>query len=43
MSTANGFLGVKIPPTNLQGYHLDEARAFAGHLADQLTETDLAA
>lgn len=28
--------GVKIPPTNIQDYHLDEARAFAGRLADGL-------
>jgi len=28
--------GVKIPPTNLQEYHLDEARQFAGRLADRL-------
>jgi menaquinone-dependent protoporphyrinogen IX oxidase len=37
------YLGVKIPPTNLQGYHLDEARAFAARLADRLTKADLAA
>jgi hypothetical protein len=37
------FLGVKIPPTNLQPHHLDEARVFAGQLADRLTKTDLAA
>ncbi len=37
------FLGVKIPPTNLQAYHLDEARAFAGRMADRLTGADLAA
>lgn len=30
------YLGVKIPPTNLQEHHLDEARAFAGRLADGL-------
>ncbi|MGD0391124.1 MAG: flavodoxin family protein [Acidimicrobiales bacterium] len=30
------FHGVKIPPTNLRDYHLDEARAFAGTLADRL-------
>ncbi len=30
------YLGVKIPPTNLQNYHLDAARTFAGGLADQL-------
>ena len=37
------YLGVKIPPTNLQAYHLEEARAFAARLADRLTRTDLAA
>jgi menaquinone-dependent protoporphyrinogen IX oxidase len=31
------FLGVKIPPTNLQPHHLDEARTFAGTLADELS------
>lgn len=30
------YLGVKIPPTNLQDHHLEEARKFAGGLADQL-------
>jgi hypothetical protein len=30
------YLGVKIPPTNLYGDQLDQARAFAGTLADQL-------
>jgi hypothetical protein len=30
------YLGVKIPPANLQDYHLEEARAFAGGLADRL-------
>lgn len=30
------FLGVKIPPTNLQPYQLDEARVFAGGLADRV-------
>ena len=30
------YLGVKIPPTNLQNYHLDAARTFADGLADQL-------
>jgi menaquinone-dependent protoporphyrinogen IX oxidase len=28
--------GVKIPPTNLQNYHLEEARKFAGALGDRL-------
>jgi len=30
------YLGVKIPPTNIQDYHLEQARAFAGRLADGL-------
>jgi hypothetical protein len=30
------YLGVKIPPTNLQDYHLDAARKFADGLADRL-------
>jgi len=30
------YLGVKIPPTNLQDYHLEAARKFAGGLADRL-------
>jgi menaquinone-dependent protoporphyrinogen IX oxidase len=30
------YLGVKIPPTNLQDYHLKDARAFANKLADTL-------
>jgi hypothetical protein len=33
------YLGVKIPPTNLQDYHLDQARAFAVRLADTLSPT----
>jgi hypothetical protein len=33
---STAFLGVKIPPTNLQDYHLDQAREFAGKLADEL-------
>jgi len=32
------YLGVKIPPTNLQEHHLAEARTFAGTLADRLTK-----
>ena len=28
--------GVKIPPTNLREHHLEEARQFAGRIADQL-------
>jgi multimeric flavodoxin WrbA len=34
------YLGVKIPPTNLQGDQLDEARAFAAELADRLVAAD---
>jgi menaquinone-dependent protoporphyrinogen IX oxidase len=30
------YLGLKIPPTNLQDYHLDTARTFANRLADSL-------
>jgi flavodoxin len=30
------YMGVKIPPTNLRPHHLDEAREFAGKLADGL-------
>jgi menaquinone-dependent protoporphyrinogen IX oxidase len=30
------YLGVKIPPTNIQEYHLDAARKFADGLADRL-------
>jgi hypothetical protein len=30
------YLGVKIPPTNIQENHLRAARAFAGNLADRL-------
>ena len=30
------YLGVKIPPTNLQDYHLEAARKFADGLADRL-------
>jgi hypothetical protein len=30
------YLGVKIPPTNLQEYHLEAARTFADGLADQI-------
>ncbi len=29
------YLGVKIPPTNLQDHHLEEARTFADRLADR--------
>jgi len=31
------YLGVKIPPTNLQEHHLDQARKFADGLANRLT------
>jgi hypothetical protein len=31
------YLGVKIPPTNLQEHHLEEARKFADGLANRLT------
>jgi hypothetical protein len=30
------YLGIKIPPTNLQDYHLESARKFADGLANQL-------
>ncbi len=30
------YVGVKIPPTNLRPHHLEEAKAFAGTLADRL-------
>jgi len=33
------YLGVKIPPTNLQEYHLEAARTFAKGLADRLLVT----
>jgi hypothetical protein len=32
------YLGVKIPPTNLQEHQLDQARGFADALADRLPE-----
>jgi hypothetical protein len=31
------YLGVKIPPTNIQEYHLDQARQFGNQLVTQLT------
>ena len=34
--------GVKIPPTNLQDHHLEEARKFAGGLADSLVGAETA-
>jgi menaquinone-dependent protoporphyrinogen IX oxidase len=37
------FLGVKIPPTNLQDYHLESARKFAGELADGLLAESIGA
>jgi|SRR5271170_6662741 len=37
------YLGVKIPPTNLQDYHLDAARKFADGLADRLLATSTGA
>jgi flavodoxin len=33
------YLGVKIPPTNLQDYHLEAARKFADRLANRLADT----
>jgi hypothetical protein len=33
------YLGVKIPPTNIQEYHLEAARTFAGALADRVVVT----
>ncbi len=33
------YLGVRIPPTNLRDYHLDQARGFAGQLAEGLFPT----
>lgn len=37
------YLGVKIPPTNLQDYHLDAARKFADGLADRLLASSIGA
>jgi multimeric flavodoxin WrbA len=34
------YLGVKIPPTNIQEYHLETARAFAAGLAGRLVGAD---
>jgi hypothetical protein len=34
------YLGVRIPPTNIQEYHLEEARKFADGLANQLCRPD---
>ena len=39
----NRYLGVKIPPTNLQDYHLDAARKFADGLADPLLASSIGA
>jgi hypothetical protein len=36
----NRYLGVPIPPTNIQDYHLQTARKFADKLADQLWVED---
>ena len=36
-SRVERYLGVKIPPTNLQEHHLEEARKFADGLANRLT------
>jgi hypothetical protein len=33
------YLGIKIPPTNIQDYHLEEARKFADGLANRLADT----
>jgi hypothetical protein len=33
------YLGIKIPPTNIQDYHLQEARKFADGLAIRLAGT----
>ena len=33
------YLGVKIPRTNVQDYHLDQAREFAGKLVKRLADT----
>jgi hypothetical protein len=30
------YLGVEIPPTSIQGHHLDDGRSFANELADRL-------
>ncbi len=37
------YLGVKIPATNIQDYHLEQARMFAGRLADRLFPTGASA
>ena len=36
------YMGVKIPPTNLQAEHLQAAREFAGRLADTVTKESAA-
>jgi hypothetical protein len=33
------YVGVKIPPTNIRDYHLEQAKEFAGRLADGLLPT----
>jgi hypothetical protein len=35
------YLGVKVPPTNIQPYHLEAARTFAGGLADHMQDATL--
>jgi hypothetical protein len=37
------YLGVKIPPTNMQEYHLEAARKFADGLADRLLASSIGA
>jgi len=34
------YLGMRIPPTNIQKYHLEEARKFANGLADRLPSAE---
>lgn len=34
------FLGVNLPPTNIQPAHLDAVRAFAAEISDQITTSD---
>ncbi len=35
------YLGVKIPPTNIQEYHLEAARKFADGLANRLADISI--
>jgi hypothetical protein len=37
------YLGMRIPATNIQDYHLEQARTFAGNLADDLLPSGTAA